>query len=185
MGGEGVRQILGVDIRMSFGAEGDYSRFKLLRGIEKRKLVLCKYTSKVSHVFVRVSPFPISPPSLTCKWQKDSAATPGTCPVCCSVCLDNCYGNCMSQGSVDWLIQAVSQTDESFEPACLFRPALVMTVWQRVRLSSPVIMERIKCEEKRWCRGGMIELKNQGHTISKRWRNKSIIGMKWMRCIDK
>lgn len=176
---------MGVDIRMSFGAEADYSRFKLLRGIEKRKLVLCKYTSKVSHVFVRVSPFPISPPSLTCKWQKDSAATPGTCPVCCSVCLDNCYGNCMSQGSVDWLIQAVSQTDESFEPACLFRPALVMTVWQRVRLSSPVIMERIKCEEKRWCRGGMIELKNQGHTISKRWRNKSIIGMKWMRCIDK
>lgn len=44
-----------------WGGGGDYSRFKLLRGIEKRKLVLCKYTSKVSRVFVRVSPFPSLP----------------------------------------------------------------------------------------------------------------------------
>lgn len=152
---------------MSFGAEGDYSRFKLLRGIEKRKLVLCKYTSKVSHAFVHVSPFPISPPSLTCKWQKDSAATPDTCPLCCSVCLDNCYGNCMSQGSVDWLIQAVSQTDESFEPARLSRPARVTMLRQRVRLLSPVIMKHIKCEEKLWCRGGAIEMKNQEQTLKK------------------
>lgn len=66
----------------------------------------------------------------------------------------------MSQGSVDWLIQAVSQTDESFEPACLFRPALVKMLWQRVRLLSPVIMKRMKCEEKLWCRGDEIEMKN-------------------------
>lgn len=131
-----------------------------MRGIEKRKLLLCKYTSKVSRVFVRVSPFPISPPSLTCKWQKDSAATPDTRPLCCSARPDNCYGNCMSQGSVDWLVQAVSQPDGSFEPACLFRPALVVMLWQRVRLLSPVIMKHVKCGEKLWCGGVTIETKN-------------------------
>lgn len=114
---------------------GDNSRFRLLRGIEK--LVLCKCTSKtVSHVFVRVSP---SPPSLTCKWQKDSVATPDTCPLCFSEGLDNCYGNCMSRRWVDWLIQAVGQTDESFEHSCLFRSALVVMLWPRVRRWSPVM----------------------------------------------
>lgn len=121
--------------------------------------MLCKCTSKTaSHVFECVSPFPISPLSLTRKWQKDSVPTFDTCPLCFSQCLDNCYGNCMSQRSVDWLIQAVSQTDESFEATCLFRSALVVMFWQPLRWLSPVIMEHIRCEKKHWCQESKMEM---------------------------
>lgn len=141
MGGGGVRQILG----------GWYQNVLWGRGGLFQVQVVKRGSKRESWCFVNtlqrclVSPLPISPPSLTCKWQKDSGAAPDTCPVCCSLRLHNCYGNCMSQGWVDWLIQAVSQPDGSFEPACLFRPALVVVAWQRVRLLSPVIMKHIKC----------------------------------------
>lgn len=105
-----------------------------------------------------VSPFPISPLSLTCKWQKDSVTTFDTCPLCFSECLDNCYGNCMSQRSVDWLIQAVSQTDGSFEPTCLCRSALVVMLRPPVRWLPPVITEHIRCEKKHWCQESKMEL---------------------------
>lgn len=69
--------------------------------------MLCKRTSKtaVSCLCVCV-PFPISlPNSLTCKWQKDSALTFDTPPLCPSEGSDNCYGNGMSPRWVDWLIR--------------------------------------------------------------------------------
>lgn len=60
-------------------------------------------------------PFPISL-SLTCKWQKDSVMTFDSPPLCFLEGPDNCYGNGMSARSVDWLIRAVSQPDESLIP---------------------------------------------------------------------
>lgn len=93
--------------------------------------MLCKWTSKmaVSCLCVCV-PFPISLPlSLTCKWQKDSAMTFDTSLLCFLESPDNCYGNGMSPRSVDWLIRAVSQPDESFDPACLLTSVLVVLLW--------------------------------------------------------
>lgn len=149
---ERERQIFGFDTRVSYEVAGGLFQVQVVKRDWKEKLVLCKCTSKTaSHVFECVSPFPISPLSLTCKWQKDSVTTFDTCPLCFSECLDNCYGNCMSQRSVDWLIQAVSQTDEPFEPTCLFRSALAVMLWQPVWWLSPFIMEHIRCEKKHWC----------------------------------
>lgn len=80
-----------------------------------------------SHVFVSVY---LSPSLfLTCKWQKDSAVTLDSPPLFFLQGPDNCYGNCMPQRSADWLIQTVSQRDESFDPTCLFRSVFVVMLW--------------------------------------------------------
>lgn len=72
---------------------------------------------------------PVPHLSLTCKWQKDSAMTFDTPPFCFLGGPDNCYGNGVSLRSVDGLIWAPSQPDESFDPACLFRSVLVVLLW--------------------------------------------------------
>lgn len=82
------------------------------------------------------SPRPARSLSLTCKWQEDSVMTFDTSPLCFLEGPDNCYGNGMLPRSVDWLILAVSQPDESFDPACLFRSVLVKLLWWHVCRSS-------------------------------------------------
>lgn len=168
--------------RVSCEMAGGLFQVQVVKRDWKEKLVLCKRTSKTaSHVFECVSPFPISPLSLTCKWQKDSVMTFDTCPLCFSKCLDNCYGNCMSQRSVDWLIQAVSQTDESFEPTCLFRSALVVMLWQPVWWLSPVIIEHIRCEEtlvpsQRWRYDDDERFVGQNANVSAQWSRQQKVG---------
>lgn len=139
-------------LRDRAGEEGDYCRLRWPRGIEERRN-LCFVNGLQrwpSHVFVSVSLSPSLPLSLTCKWQKDSAMTFVTPPLCFLESPDNCYGNRMSPRSVDWLIRAVSQPDESSDPACLFTSVLVVLLWWhvcRLSVSCSAVMKRVNSED--------------------------------------